>query len=655
MRQREVYGRAGVLIAGVMVLGLGPLPGCGLPDDGTRQPASGAEPLSPGGQALAAAGRAAAGSPRGDSPRVDPAPASPGGPAPIVNPDPVADDELLGIVQVNTWRGTCSGVVIASDVVLTAAHCVCTESTVGGNVCDPTVSVRFRRDPDTGVSTTIAGKATWHPSYNPSWTDNQYENDLAVVKIERPGPAHARPFALAEANLPSGSQVLIAGFGHTGGSCGGASGTLNSDVVTIDSYEDSSKIMTFFDPVFCSGDSGGAILDLAGRTVHGIHSMSTWSPLHGSVNKSAATPPYRTWISSFLPPPVANDVCRTAPPRRPLGRPVLDTVLRPTLPSDLVAPWNSGGTAAAAHFSSNGAAFLPHTQWLTQGGWDDAMKWAAGDFNGDGRIDLATVFEEGGRNSIGVRLSTGGSFTLGGWSSRQGWFRENSQLLPGDFDGDGKDDLALVVEEDGAASIGVFRSTGTSFEALRWWMVKSGGWDDSIKWTVGDFNGDRKADIAAVWNDGGMNTLTVRASTGSGFTQVHWAVRQGGWMDSTRWLPGDFNGDGLTDLAAAWNNGAQTSVAVFTSSGSAFPSWGQWLTQGGWIDSARWAAGDFNNDGKADLAAIWNSGGSNTITVRQSTGAAFIVNHWATGAGGWMDSNQWCAGRFRKPEPVLAQ
>jgi FG-GAP-like repeat len=89
--------------------------------------------------------------------------------------------------------------------------------------------------------------------------------------------------------------------------------------------------------------------------------------------------------------------------------------------------------------------------------------------------------------------------------------------------------------------------------------VADGGWIDAARWVVGDCNGDGKADVAAIWNNGGTNTLTVSQSTGSqstgsGFTRSHWAINAGGWVDSTAWLAGDFNRNGKSDIAASWNN-----------------------------------------------------------------------------------------------------
>jgi hypothetical protein len=182
------------------------------------------------------------------------------------------------------------------------------------------------------------------------------------------------------------------------------------------------------------------------------------------------------------------------------------------------------------------------------------------------------------------------------------------------------------------------------------WNPDGEGWDGTSSWVAGDFNGDGITDLAAIWNDGGTNTLTVRQSTRSSFQTAHWDRHDGGWLASTKWLAGDFNGDGLTDIAAAWNDAGSVSLAVFPSTGTSFSGNTQWkVRDGGWGDTVRWFAGDFNGDGVSDLVAIWNDAGFNTLTVRQSTGSSFLSGaHWLIRAGNWSDATVWSAGSLMR-------
>lgn len=229
----------------------------------------------------------------------------------IADPTPVPADQMLWMVRVTTSRGSCSGTLIARDTVLTAAHCFCTEDVIGDNSCTTDATVKFRDDPYTAgtVEPTRTGTATIHPNYNPSWPDTEFENDLAVIRLSAKAPAYVPPVEVATSNLASGATVKIAGYGKTGGGCNGSSGTLNYDMVTISGHEDSGKIIRFNDIVFCSGDSGGPVLNSAGTRVHGVHSTESWTLTHGWVNKSISVAPYYNWIKGLTCSSAFWDVC----------------------------------------------------------------------------------------------------------------------------------------------------------------------------------------------------------------------------------------------------------------------------------------------------------------------------------------------------------
>ncbi len=322
-------------------------------------------------------------------------------------------------------------------------------------------------------------------------------------------------------------------------------------------------------------------------------------------------------------------------------------------PVDLASIRQDQHATSVSVFAADGSRFgLPSHPSTRDGGWADSAKWASGDFNSDGKSDLLAAWNDGGSTTLTLRLSSGSRLVPAHWAIRAGTWVDSTVWLPGDFNGDGRLDVAGVWDDGDLTSIAVYLSDGTHFAAPVQWSRRDGGWSDDEKWAVGDFTGDGKADIVAIWNDGGSNTLTVRQSTGAGFAQAHWAVKAGGWMDTTTWVAGDFNGDGRLDLAGAWHDGDATSIAVYPSDGRRFTGWSQWSRRdGGWMDDVRWIAGDFSGDGKADIAAAWNNGGSTTLTVRQSTGSSFTQAHWLPKAGAWSATAAWCAGHFPVPAP----
>jgi Ca2+-binding RTX toxin-like protein len=204
-------------------------------------------------------------------------------------------------------------------------------------------------------------------------------------------------------------------------------------------------------------------------------------------------------------------------------------------------------------------------RWATrQGGFWDAQQWLAGDFNGDGKDDMAKSFIDGGLASIDVHLSNGAAFTMERWATRQGGFWDAQQWLVGDFNGDGKDDMAKSFNEGGLASIDVHLSNGAGFTMERW-ATRQGGFWDAQQWLVGDFNGDGKDDMAKSFNEGGLASIDVHLSNGAGFTMERWATRQGGFWDAQQWLAGDFTGDGKDDMAKSFNEGGLASIDVHLS------------------------------------------------------------------------------------------
>src|SRR5207248_582797 len=135
----------------------------------------------------------------------------------------------------------------------------------------------------------------------------------------------------------------------------------------------------------------------------------------------------------------------------------------------------------------------------------------------------------------------------------------------------------------------------------------------SVPWsvTVGDFNGDGELDLAVA--NFNSNTISVLLNTPV-FQSFAPQTTFGAGNNPRSVAIGDFNGDGKLDLAIANSNSSTLSVLLNTTAASATtPSFAAQTTFSAGTKPYAVAVGDFNGDGLLDLA-IANEG-SNTVSV----------------------------------------
>ncbi|WP_410568885.1 FG-GAP-like repeat-containing protein [Amycolatopsis sp. cmx-4-61] len=241
----------------------------------------------------------------------------------------------------------------------------------------------------------------------------------------------------------------------------------------------------------------------------------------------------------------------------------------------------------------------------------------SGDFNGDGKADVAT-FARGTSGDVYVALSDGSKFNGNGvlWHD---YFAANDEIpVVGDFNGDGKDDIATFTRGS-SADVYVALSDGTKFtgNAVKWHEYFAANDETPV---VGDFNGDGKDDIATFTRG---TTGDVYVALSDGYRFVGNEVK---WHDDFAYnseVPavGDFNGDGKDDIAV-FARGTGADVYVALSDGTKFNGsgvlWHDYFAYGNEIP----AVGDFNGDGKDDIATF-TRGTAGDVYVSLSTGAKF--------------------------------
>ncbi len=239
---------------------------------------------------------------------------------------------------------------------------------------------------------------------------------------------------------------------------------------------------------------------------------------------------------------------------------------------------------------------------------------AAGDFNGDGILDLAVTNRTANNVSILQGNGSGGFTAIGTYGAHTG----PAFVVTGDFDRDGRLDLAIANNFSADVSILLGIGNGTFATAVNY----SAG-SEPAALAIGDFNGDGKTDLAVT--NYSPNTVSVLLGNGNGTfpAAASYATAFNPWSVAI----GDFNGDGKSDLAVG--NYASNSVSILIGNGA-----------GTFAAAVNYAAGtlpvgvsigDFNRDGKSDLAVANNSSNNVSILIGSGTGTFAAARNYAAG------------------------
>jgi hypothetical protein len=249
---------------------------------------------------------------------------------------------------------------------------------------------------------------------------------------------------------------------------------------------------------------------------------------------------------------------------------------------------------------------------------------AVGDFNNDGRLDVAVA--NSATDNIGVLFGNGN-----GTFSSQITFSTGSGSKPyalaiGDFNNDNQLDIAIA--NFGNNNLGVLLGcvNGTFFSQLTY---STGDGSQPFFMAVGEFNNDSRLDIVVA------NFATDSVGVFLGYVSESFlsapAYSTGFSSQPTSVAVGDFNHDTRLDIVVA-NNGTDNVMVLFGSGYGTFVSQAMYST--GYSSHPCWVAvGDFNNDSRLDIV-VANSGTNNVgVFLGNGTGTFSSQITYSTGLG----------------------
>lgn len=253
---------------------------------------------------------------------------------------------------------------------------------------------------------------------------------------------------------------------------------------------------------------------------------------------------------------------------------------------------------------------------------DPVHRIAAGDFNGDGKLDVVVTNMDSNSTTVGVFLGNGdGTFQTPSLVTAGSLL---TGIAVGDFNGDGHLDIAVANQGDGTnpSTVSILLGKGDGSFTLSN-PVDVGVAPVAV--AAADLNGDGKLDlVVANGGNGGPGSVSILMGNGDGTFQP--AVSLPLTASLVALTLADFNGDGFLDIAVAEHG---SMIDLFTNKGDGtFPQVPEHYAIGG--DPDFLIAADLNDGGVPDLLT---SGNMNLLPNRGGTHISLTSSQNPSGSG----------------------
>ncbi len=200
----------------------------------------------------------------------------------------------------------------------------------------------------------------------------------------------------------------------------------------------------------------------------------------------------------------------------------------------------------------------------------------SGDYNGDSKSDIAYLYIDAGadENDVRVKITYGpdGQLVTGDPSDWQLLGERNSAFIAADYRGsDGIDDIAAVSDAGaGNFTVRFYRGSNGVFNPADNWTIPSLAGDTPVSFRPGDFDGDGSQDIAAFFYRSSTQEYVAAIAFGpTGAVVQRWNL---GTSQYISFLTADLNNDGRTDIAGIVEQAPTRSANIYYGTATRTPA-----------------------------------------------------------------------------------